>query len=44
MSAEQPVWAEGLRKCGTYFDGYVDNPEEILKLHRRDNGDNLEYP
>ena len=36
MSTKQPAWAEGLQKCGTYFDGYVDNPEEILELHQRD--------
>ena len=36
MTTERPAWSKGLRKCGTYFDGCVDNPEEILEQHRRD--------
>lgn len=31
-----PVWAEGLKKCGTYYDGYVEDLAGTLELHRRD--------
>ena len=31
-----PVWAEGLKKVGTYYEGYVEDLEGTLELHRRD--------
>ena len=31
-----PIWAEGLKKCGTYFEGYTEDLEGTLELHRRD--------
>ncbi len=36
MMSDRPVWAEGLKKCGTYFEGYVEDLEGTLELHRRD--------
>ena len=31
-----PVWAEGLKKRGTYYEGYVEDLEGTLESHRRD--------
>ena len=36
MMSSFPVWAEGLRKVGTYYEGYVEDLEGTLELHRRD--------
>lgn len=29
-----PVWAKGLKKCGAYYEGYVEDLETTLELHR----------
>jgi len=34
--SSSPVWAEGLKKCGAYYEGYVEDLEGTLELHRRD--------
>ena len=31
-----PVWAEGLKKAGTYYEGYVEDLEGTLELNPRD--------
>ena len=36
MMSSFPVWAEGLKKVGTYYEGYVEDLEGTLELHRRD--------
>ena len=36
MMSSLPVWAEGLKKVGTYYEGYVEDLERTLELHRRD--------
>ena len=36
MMSSFPVWAEGLKKVGTYYKGYVEDLEGTLELHRRD--------
>ena len=36
MMSSLPVWAEGLKKVGTYYEGYVEDLEGTLELHRRD--------
>ena len=30
-----PVWAQGLKKCGAYYEGYVEDLEGTLELHRQ---------
>ena len=30
----EPVWAEGLKKVGTYYEGYVEDLEGTLELHQ----------
>ena len=36
MMSSFPVWAEGLKKVDTYYEGYVEDLEGTLELHRRD--------
>lgn len=37
MTAESlPRWAKGLKRNGTYFEGYVGDIEELLEDHKRD--------
>ena len=36
MMSSFPVWAEGLKKVGTYYEGYVEDLEGTLELHRQD--------
>ena len=31
-----PTWAEGLKKSGLYYDGFVDDIESVLEQHRKD--------
>lgn len=33
--AETPGWAEGLTKCGTYYEGWVSDIDERLSSHAR---------
>ena len=37
MMSSFPVWAEGLKKVGTCYEGYVEDLEGTLELHRREN-------
>ena len=32
--SSSPVWAEGLKKRGTYYEGYVEDLEGTLESHR----------
>lgn len=34
--SSSPVWAEGLKKCGTYYGGYAEDLEGTLELHQWD--------
>ena len=36
MMSSFPVWAEGLKKVGTYYEGYVEDLEGTLELHWQD--------
>ena len=36
MATPSPVWAGGLTKNGTYFEGFVDDLEFILESHKRE--------
>lgn len=31
-----PTWADGLRKSGLYYDGFVDDIESVLEQHCKD--------
>ena len=44
MMSSFPVWAEGLKKVGTYYEGYVEDLEGTLELHRRDTVTTCGYP
>ena len=33
--SEHPAWARGLKKCGLYYEGFVDDLEDTLEAHRR---------
>ena len=30
-----PVWAQGLKRNGLYYEGFVDDHETVLELHRK---------
>ena len=32
---DRPKWARGLHKKGLYYEGLVDNHEEVIELHRK---------
>ena len=32
-SSTYPTWAEGLKKSGLYYDGFVDDIESVLEQH-----------
>jgi len=34
--SSSPVWAEGLKKYGAYYEGYVEDLEGTLELHCQD--------
>ena len=35
-SSTNPTWAEGLKKSGLYYDGFVDDIESVLEQHHKD--------
>ena len=35
-SSTYPTWAEGLKKYGLYYDGFVDDIESVLEQHCKD--------
>ena len=38
IDTERNKWHEGLKRCGTYYEGFVDGEKiaECLEIHRRD--------
>ena len=36
LTMEKPSWAEGLRPCGTYFEGFVDDATTIVEKCKAD--------
>ena len=32
---DTPVWAQGLKRSGFYYEGFVDDHEKVLELHRK---------
>ena len=31
----QPSWSKGLKRSGLYYEGIVDDCDQVLELHRR---------
>lgn len=36
MADSMPSWAEGLERRSLYFEGFVDDVDSVLELHRRE--------
>ena len=35
LHSDHPVWAQGLKKSGLYYEGFVTTLEETLEAHRK---------